>query len=682
MSEPDTPSRSSFHFEWKPLDQRKNEFRVLELVSFDKNSRLLQTRLYHTPINTRLSYTALSYCWGNGPMDVFLLLDDFQLMITRHLHEALMVLFRDGIRHLWVDALCIDQQNLDEKSSQVLRMATIFKQAASVAIWLGIRNEHSTEVLRTLRLAAGEDRLDQSWTGNFRTRNLRGEVFWSDMFLDFLHLDYWHRLWVVQEIAVAAQIRVFWGDTYINGSICEVLFSKALWGSVFRNDLSQNHPPLSNHLDSVADRTAWNIAISLQELSPINYFKKFENVHKLGIMQFKHLMSLWEIRKQRRSRVPMSLLELLYDMRECKVTDRLDRVYGIVGLAFDHDCFISEPDYGLSNTGFCSAMTVTFIRSTGSLDVILLALTIPHSEPRLKKIVATEYPSWCTPFLHFESGSKPEYMLFEGRWERYVEYIHYLDGRGSKFRNGHIRSRWTATPGSEATNYGPEIYDGRLDTLGLKLGAVNFASPPTKAPSSDLARRLRIFDAINRLAFAYSPLYNKPELSRRVLKHSYHSLDPSVRHLRIPGTEYSVSEVFCNEEREGNICIKGESVTSNQEGQQLLDEVVQLSQGIRAFLLRFLCLGDGCFGYTEDYWDQCKDDFEIWLLAGCTMPVVLERRFHVPTPTDRTETFPRFWLKDTAIIDSAIVGGIARNVMNGEAWNTAPEEAFIRIQLV
>ncbi len=38
---------------------------------------------------------------------------------------------------VWIDAICIDQANIDERSKQVLRMGRIFQQADRVLVWLG-----------------------------------------------------------------------------------------------------------------------------------------------------------------------------------------------------------------------------------------------------------------------------------------------------------------------------------------------------------------------------------------------------------------------------------------------------------------------------------------------------------------------------------------------------------------
>jgi hypothetical protein len=72
--------------------------------------------------------------------------------VTRNLYEALDALrFTAHPRKLWVDALCIDQANLEERASQVNIMRKIYKEADKVLVWLGPRAENSDLALNLLQ---------------------------------------------------------------------------------------------------------------------------------------------------------------------------------------------------------------------------------------------------------------------------------------------------------------------------------------------------------------------------------------------------------------------------------------------------------------------------------------------------------------------------------------------------
>ncbi|EME81956.1 uncharacterized protein MYCFIDRAFT_18284, partial [Pseudocercospora fijiensis CIRAD86] len=83
-------------------------------------------------------YDALSHCWGPQDFLCPLLLRDGIFPITRSVHDALQrIRYRNRDRYLWVDAVCINQEDDAEKSQQVSKMLTIFKKALHVVIWLG-----------------------------------------------------------------------------------------------------------------------------------------------------------------------------------------------------------------------------------------------------------------------------------------------------------------------------------------------------------------------------------------------------------------------------------------------------------------------------------------------------------------------------------------------------------------
>ncbi|PTB64811.1 HET-domain-containing protein, partial [Trichoderma citrinoviride] len=82
-------------------------------------------------------YMALSYTWGNRDPPRFISLGGKQKQVTLNLYRALLE-FRDPTMPslLWVDALCINQDSIDEKNHQVNMMDDVYKNAGCVLIWL------------------------------------------------------------------------------------------------------------------------------------------------------------------------------------------------------------------------------------------------------------------------------------------------------------------------------------------------------------------------------------------------------------------------------------------------------------------------------------------------------------------------------------------------------------------
>lgn len=87
-------------------------------------------------------YEAISYVWGDPTKTVVLVCDGAKLGITCNLSSALRRLRRaDGTRLLWADTICIDQNNVHERSTQIALMRSIFQGAVRVLVWLGPAEE-------------------------------------------------------------------------------------------------------------------------------------------------------------------------------------------------------------------------------------------------------------------------------------------------------------------------------------------------------------------------------------------------------------------------------------------------------------------------------------------------------------------------------------------------------------
>ena len=86
----------------------------------------------------RVSYEALSYTWGKPVFTRLLTCNGLVYPITQNLFSALQHLrLPNVVRYLWLDAVCINQHDNSEKSSQVGRMMDIYHKAQRVIVWLG-----------------------------------------------------------------------------------------------------------------------------------------------------------------------------------------------------------------------------------------------------------------------------------------------------------------------------------------------------------------------------------------------------------------------------------------------------------------------------------------------------------------------------------------------------------------
>ncbi|PVH79308.1 hypothetical protein DL98DRAFT_572608 [Cadophora sp. DSE1049] len=141
----------------------------------------------------------------------------YSIEIRKNLHLALIALRDEQFpRCLWVDALCIDQQNDPERGGQVLIMSKIFRQATKVLVWLGEAADDSDMLFELMAKVEGRlDRLDSLITvwgqAGIDVSGLTKAKIQS-AFLAIGCRPYWTRLWIIQEVLSASSIDLLCGS--------------------------------------------------------------------------------------------------------------------------------------------------------------------------------------------------------------------------------------------------------------------------------------------------------------------------------------------------------------------------------------------------------------------------------------------------------------------------------------
>src|SRR2546421_5214679 len=101
-------------------------------------------------------YDGLSYTWGGDTKPRHIIYNNSQIDITQNLFEALHQFRKqDRDRSMWVDALCINRSDDEEKFSQIPLMKHIYARATCVMIWLGLLDEFTEDALSLVDRAAG-----------------------------------------------------------------------------------------------------------------------------------------------------------------------------------------------------------------------------------------------------------------------------------------------------------------------------------------------------------------------------------------------------------------------------------------------------------------------------------------------------------------------------------------------
>ncbi|KAF1817380.1 heterokaryon incompatibility, partial [Eremomyces bilateralis CBS 781.70] len=87
-------------------------------------------------------YEAISYVWGAAEHSTKVIVNNERVKVRQNLHLALQSLrYQDSARTVWVDAICINQNNNKERSHQVDLMRNIYQGADQVVVWLGASAE-------------------------------------------------------------------------------------------------------------------------------------------------------------------------------------------------------------------------------------------------------------------------------------------------------------------------------------------------------------------------------------------------------------------------------------------------------------------------------------------------------------------------------------------------------------
>ena len=135
--------------------------RLLRLLQrSDKHSRI-ECQLITCPLihsGSPHPFEALSYRWGSDDDQKPVYIDGYEVPVNRNLYAALSRLQDRFIeRIIWVDAICIDQKNDDEKGSQIQLMAKIFSKATRVLVWLGKERDNSDTAFKKIHQLVAND---------------------------------------------------------------------------------------------------------------------------------------------------------------------------------------------------------------------------------------------------------------------------------------------------------------------------------------------------------------------------------------------------------------------------------------------------------------------------------------------------------------------------------------------
>ncbi|KAH7075820.1 heterokaryon incompatibility protein-domain-containing protein [Paraphoma chrysanthemicola] len=312
------------------------EFRLIRVLRARMSK--LNCEILHFSVDHAPKYTAISYAWGDGIDTRTLLLQGVNIPVAVSLHDALRaVRRREEDVFVWVDALCIDQQNNEEKNRQIRLMGQIYSCATSVAIWIGPEFENS-ELAVPLLQNVKDNTVDMQYMKAFHKNPA------SLALLNLFKRDYWKRLWVVQEVTLNETKWVYCGD------------------SVF----------------------SWEVYRRAAEI----FWDKESDPHiRQGPATFPKLESLRQLGDE-------SMLEVLRACRKKLSENARDKVFGVLGLLPEETQRGFSCDYSQSTKTVYMDVVDFLVSATNQLDVIRESIHFPLH------VNSVGLPSWCPDWSH------------------------------------------------------------------------------------------------------------------------------------------------------------------------------------------------------------------------------------------------------------------------------------------
>lgn len=401
--------------------------RVVKLESIDDEDHI-SLSMHVVDLNDTVDYDCLSYTWGR-PCTVFKTQDDRDALqeienpilvngaittIGRNAFDFLKAWrqrrrwFMRNIRlaleeldgHdtyrvpevLWIDAICIDQNNVAERSAQVAQMARIFRQARRVVLWLGPEDDFSKPAFEVIKQIAYRDdgeavNLPPVWSSA-----------WFNIFA-LLQRSWFSRAWVVQEVIVAQELVMQVGtfafpwENFVHSA--NVLYRRNLVDPIYAYASAEVHATkFFGGIEEDSARTGEPLAAWGQTCQLFSGTCEEDPSERIQGVEF--VLLLHDLREKRTFKTidghvgehsdfldtDRSFLFLLQYMQRTECTDAKDRVYAFIDLLGRATRPVGEPsplrrdivpNYNLTLAEVYKDVAWHAILSGGNLDLLSFA---------------------------------------------------------------------------------------------------------------------------------------------------------------------------------------------------------------------------------------------------------------------------------------------------------------------
>jgi hypothetical protein len=386
-------------YKYIPLKSDEIRLLVLKRATWIWPSAI-KASIIHIPLDSTLEYEAVSYCWGSRERPDEIIVDGARFNVTRSALELLLArrsIWKDRV--VWIDAICINQEDESEKTAQVRRMRDVYQLASRVLAFPS--SDFRMRLIEPLLIELAAGTVKKRGRSGFRVFCQGSSAMplqWR-VLARLLSSAYFRRAWVFQEIAVGARVDVYLGGQYVSWmTLANAIANVSLDGieelhtTVARAARSKG----ADDLFLTDSRSIGNIYMladfrtqAMQLLCP-------ETSNDKGIFSTMHASSGWYV-----GSVPAEDLAIgLFYTNEFDASDPRDKLFAVLGIIqHDSDNKHLQPDYTKSKESVFEDVARYLLLDCQhpSIDILSLAGNGEHES-------RGSLPSWV-PHLGEERSS-------------------------------------------------------------------------------------------------------------------------------------------------------------------------------------------------------------------------------------------------------------------------------------
>jgi hypothetical protein len=341
------------------------------------------------------NFDALSYTWGDpyGPVkethqegytanrDREIICNGITVLITRNLLDFLTTARKHGhfssdAKPLWVDSVCINQEDLDEKAHQVRFMTSIYRCAQEVVVWVG---KPDTDIKEAENLIWALKKHDIQDLHDMQPKRIE-DLGHNNMFLkgvadkkeswialgNLLMRTWFSRIWVIQEVGLGGKAKLYFGDLTIKYKYLDHFaecYQHSWWVEKYFLRIFSYKDPHMIYSEAIQTQLVHNI-------SALGHLEQTRTLMELGC--------------------PYNYFNIIMISKCFDSTDPRDKIFAILGLLSNIDSF-GLPDYRLDPV---ELYTKIFSMTVAEEGTTVFALIDPR-EPSSK---VQNLPSWCPDY--------------------------------------------------------------------------------------------------------------------------------------------------------------------------------------------------------------------------------------------------------------------------------------------